>query len=166
MPTPDFYTILTKVGAAQITNAQALGTAVQLTEIAVGDGNGAYTDPTEDTTALTNEVWRGAVNRIEQHESEPGYLVIETVIPSDVGGWEVREVGVFDDAGNLIAAGKIPATFKPELTSGSGRDLFIRLIVAVGSASAVTLKIDPSVVLATRDYVDRQNRPALRYYMS
>lgn len=162
----DFYTILTAVGAAQIANAQALGQSVALSQIAVGDGGGAYTTPIETDTALVNEVWRGAINAINVHETEPGWLVIETVIPADVGGWYVREFGIFDDAGNLIAIGKMPETYKPLLAQGSGRDLYIRAIVAVGSPGTVELKIDPSMVLATRTYVESRDDLSRRVKMT
>jgi len=149
-----FYTLLTTIGAAQIANAQALGQTVNLTEMAVGDGNGAYANPTESAAALTHEVWRGAINQISVDATNPGWLIIEAVVPANIGGWTVREVGVFDAANNLIAVGQFPETYKPLLAQGSGKDLYIRAILEISSNAAVTLKIDPAVVLATRAYVD------------
>ncbi len=150
----NFYTILTNVGKAKLANAQALGTTVQFSSIAVGDGSGNYYDPIESQTALKNEVWRGAINQIKTDEANPNWIVVEVVIPTTTGGFTVREAGIVDSEGDLIALGKYPATYKPALDSGSGKDLYIRMILEVSNASAITLKIDPAVVLSTRGYVD------------
>lgn len=150
----DFYTILTAIGKSKLANAQATGTTVNLTELAVGDSNGAYYNPSEDQTALVNEVWRGSINQIYVDSQNSNWVVIEAVIPTDQGGFYIREVGVFDDAGDLIAIGKYPETYKPALDSGSGKDLYIRMILEISNVSDVTLKIDPAIVLATRKYVD------------
>ena len=151
----EFYTLLTNTGKAQLTNAQATRQALNLTKLAVGDGNGAYVAPNERQTALVREVWRAAINHIYVDSNNTSWLVIEAVIPETVGGWTVREVGVFDDADNLIAVGAYPETYKPQLSEGSGRDLYIRMILEVSNAAQVELKIDPAIVLATRDYVER-----------
>ena len=148
-----FYTLLTTVGAAQISNAIALGEQVNLTELAVGDGlNGAYYDPDESQTALENEVWRGAINNLEVDANNPNWIIIEAVIPADSPACTVREAGVFDGAGNLIAVGKYPQTYKPNLAQGSGKDLFVRMVLMVSNTAAISLTVDPAVVLATRDY--------------
>ncbi len=150
----DYYTLLTAIGAAQLANAQALGTSVSLKYVAVGDGNGAAYDPVESQTALVNEVWRGQVNQITVHADNANWLVIEAIIPEDTGGWFVREVGLFDADGNLIAVGKYPVTYKPVLASGSAKDLYIRMILEISNTADVVLKIDPAIVLASRKYVD------------
>ena len=147
----DYYTLLTTIGAARLANAHATRTPVNFAQIAVGDAEYA---PGEGQAALVNEVWRGAINDMRVHADNPNWFVIETVIPEDVGGWFVREVGLFDDAGNLIAVGKYPSTYKPVLASGSARDILIRMILEVGNTADVSLSIDPSIVLATRNYVD------------
>ena len=146
----DYYTLLTTIGAARLANAHATRTPVNFAQIAVGD---AEYDPAEGQAALVNEVWRGAINDMRVHADNPNWFVIETVIPEDVGGWFVREVGLFDDAGNLIAVGKYPSTYKPVLASGSARDILIRMILEVGNTADVNLSIDPSIVLATRNHV-------------
>ncbi|SHN77163.1 phage tail protein [Desulfitobacterium chlororespirans] len=145
-----FYTLLTNIGMAKIANAQALGTTVNLTHIAVGDGNGAYYNPTASRTALAREVWRGQISSIDVDADNPNWIVIDGVIPTSDGGFMVREAGVFDGAGDLIAIGKYPETYKPVVAEGSAKDLYIRLIIEVSNATTVTLKIDPAVVLATK----------------
>jgi len=150
----NFYTILTDTGKAKLANAQALGTKVEFSEMAVGDGGGDYYDPVESQTALKNETWRGQINRIKTDDDNPSWIVVEVVIPMSTGGFTIREAGILDADGDLIAVGKYPATYKPVLAEGSGKDLYIRMILEIGNVSSVTLKIDPAVVLSTREYVD------------
>lgn len=152
-----FYTLLTNTGLAKITNAQASGTTVNLTQLAVGDGGGQYYDPTETQTALVNEVWRGILNQVKVDEDNENWLIIETAIPAANGGFTIREAGVYDDEGDMIAVAKYPQTYKPDLEEGSAKDLYIRMILEVSNASVVTLKIDPAVVLASRAYVDQSH---------
>ncbi|WP_053089678.1 phage tail protein [Clostridium sporogenes] len=150
----NFYTILTTVGKAKIANASALGTKINLTTFVVGDSNGIYYNPTEDQTALRKEVWRGNISSIGIDKENPNWIVLETVIPSTDGGFMVREAGVLDVEGNLIAIGKYPETYKPIVSEGSAKDLYIRMILEVSNAASVTLKIDPSVVLATKKDIE------------
>ena len=150
----EFFTILTTVGLAKIANATITETPIGITTMVVGDGNGSYYTPTVDQTSLRKEVWRGTVNAVETDVSNPKWIKIEGLIPSTVGGFTVREVGVIDGAGDLIAVGKYPATYKPTLDEGSSKDLILRMILEVSNASAVTLKVDPSVVMASKKYVD------------
>ncbi len=149
-----FYTILTDIGKAKIANATALGTVVQLTHIAVGDGNGVEIVPDQTDNVLANEVWRAALNSIDVDPVNPDWIVAEGYIPSTDGGFTVREVGLFDLAGDMIAIGSYPDTYKPTLASGSAKDLYIKVIIEVSSASSVELKIDPAVVLASRAFTD------------
>lgn len=149
-----FYTILTEIGKAKLANATALGSVVELTEIAVGDGGGVAIAPAETDTALTNEVWRAALNNISIDSANSNWIVAEGYIPSTDGGFTVREVGLFDVDGNMIAIGSYPDTYKPTLDSGSAKDLYIKVVIEVSNADVVELKIDPSVVLSTRKYVD------------
>ncbi len=151
-----FYTLMTAAGLAKLANAQALGTSVDLATLKAGDSGGAYRDPTENDTEVVGEVWSGNVNRIFVDEQNPNWVVVEAVIPTDVGGFYIREVGVFDDAGDLIAVGKYPETYKPTLAAGSGKDLYIRMILEISNAADVELKIDPATVLASRQYVDNR----------
>ncbi len=158
-----FYTILTDIGKAKLANATALGTTVSLQDIAVGDGGGVAVTPQTSDTALTNEVWRAALNNISIDSSNANWIVCDGYIPSDVGDFTVREVGLFDADGDMIAVGNYPDTYKPTLASGSAKDLYIKVIIEVSDAGVVELKVDPSVVLATRKYVDDETaKRALR----
>ncbi|AXY41081.1 phage tail protein [Halomonas sp. JS92-SW72] len=149
-----FYTLLTQVGQAKLANAVALGNTIELTHLAVGDGGGSVPTPDSDRTALINEVRRAPINRVEVDADNPNWVVVEQVMPPDVGGWTIREIGVFDSAGDLIAYGNYPETYKPTLDEGSGRTQTVRMVLQVSDTAAVTLKVDPSVVLATRQYAD------------
>lgn len=149
-----FYTLLTQVGQAKLANAVALGNTLELTHLAVGDGGGSVPTPDSDRTSLINEVRRAPINRVEVDADNPNWVVVEQVVPPDVGGWTIREIGVFDSAGDLIAYGNYPETYKPTLDEGSGRTQTVRMVLQVSDTAAVTLKVDPSVVLATRKYVD------------
>lgn len=145
-----FYTILTKIGKAKIANATALGTKVNLTKFQVGDGNGTYYNPTEDQTQLRNKVWEGNISSIAIDEQNPNWIVLDVIIPGDVGGFMIREAAALDDEGNLIAIGKYPETYKPVIADGSTKDLIIKMILEVSNTSSVTLKVDPTVILATQ----------------
>lgn len=148
-----YYTTLTDTGAAADTNARVAGTSVHLTNLAVGDGNGAFVIPTESMTALVHERHRGPVSSLTVDVSNPSWLVAEAVIPAAVGGFTVREIGLYDDAGHLYAVGNFPETYKPMLAEGSARDLLIRMIIETSNAANVTLTIDPAVVVATNQSV-------------
>ncbi|EGT2266277.1 phage tail protein [Salmonella enterica subsp. enterica serovar Typhimurium] len=150
----EFYTLLTDWGMAKIASALADKKQIHLQKIAVGDGGGQYYEPTASQTNLRHEVWRGEMNTLTVAPNNPNWLIAELVLPEDVGGWYVREVGVFDDEGELIAIGKFPESYKALLPGGCGKQVCIRLIMEVSNTTAVTLTVDPSIVLATRDYVD------------
>ncbi|HGY0940913.1 TPA: phage tail protein [Vibrio cholerae] len=153
-----FFTILTKVGEAKLANATALGQTVQFEKLAVGDGNGVLPTPDQNQTALINEVRREPLNSVEIDPNNPNWIICEQIIPEDVGGWTIREVGIYDVDGDLIAVGNFPETYKPILEEGSGRTQTVRIVLQVSSSSSVELKIDPSIVLATREYVDKQDK--------
>lgn len=158
-----FYTILTTIGKAKIANAAALGEEVELTEMALGDGGGSYYNPTEDQTELRNEVWRGAIGTVTIDEENPTWITIQTVVPSQHGGFMIREAGVFDNEGDLIAVGKYPETYKPVAADGSIKDLVIRMILEVSNTASVVLKVDPTVVLATQRQVNEAEARAKAY---
>ncbi len=149
-----FYSILTSIGKAKIANASIFGTRLNLTTLALGDGKGKYYNPTENQEALVNEVWRGNVGAIATDSENSNWIVIETMIAGNVGGFFIREVGVFDDEGSLIAIGKYPETYKPIVSDGATKDLIIRMILEVDNASSVTLKIDPTSVIATKKDIE------------
>ncbi|WP_228286770.1 phage tail protein [Pectobacterium carotovorum] len=149
-----YFALLTNIGAAKLANATALGSRLNITQMAVGDGGGVLPIPNPAQTALINEQRRAALNSLSVDPKNPSQIIAEQVIPENEGGWWVREVGLFDDDGNLIAVANCPETYKPLLQQGSGRVQTVRMILIVSSTDAVTLKIDPAVVLATRIYVD------------
>ncbi|SCY13802.1 MULTISPECIES: phage tail protein [unclassified Pseudomonas] len=150
----DYYTLLTDAGIAYETACKAAGTPIKLSQISVGDGGGAEYNPAATATALKREVWRGPLNALFQDENNPSWLLAEVTIPSDVGGWYVREAGIWTDTGILYAIVKYPESFKPILaTSGSGKEFYIRSIFETSNAELVTLLIDDTVVKATRAWV-------------
>ncbi|PYC19547.1 hypothetical protein DMO17_19415 [Aquipseudomonas alcaligenes] len=153
MAQQDYYTILTSAGLAYEANRKALGLPIKLTQMSVGDGNGAVYNPAAAQTALAREVWRGPINALLQDATNPTYLVGELTLPDDVGGWYVREVGFWTDSGILYAIGKYPESFKPELSAGAGKEFYIRAIFETSNANSVTLVVDDTVVKATRAYV-------------
>lgn len=150
----NFYTILTNAGLAAIANAVINQTQVNFAKLGVGDGNGAYYTPTQEATALRNQVWIGNISSVTADTTNPNWVNVETVIPGNVGGFEIRELGIFDDNNVLLAIGKLPLTYKPNFAEGSSKDLYIKAIFEVTNASAVTLKVDPSVIYASKKYVD------------
>ncbi|MCE7627858.1 phage tail protein [Vibrio fluvialis] len=153
-----FFTLLTAVGEAKLANAIALGQTVKFEKMALGDGNGELPVPDQNQTALVNEVRRELLNSVETDPDNPNWIVCEQVIPENVGGWTIREVGIYDVDGDLIAVGNFPETYKPILEEGSGRTQTVRLVLQVSATANVELKIDPSIVLATREYVDNKDK--------
>ncbi|EFI8235765.1 phage tail protein [Escherichia coli] len=151
-----YYAVLTNVGAAKLANATALGAQVEITQMAVGDGNGALPTPNPAQTALVHELRHAPLNTLSIDPNNANQIIAEQVIPEDVGGWWIREIGLFDKDGDMIAVANCAETYKPQLQEGSGRVQIVRMILIVSNTAAVTLKIDPSVVLATRAYVDSQ----------
>ncbi len=149
-----YYAVLTNVGAAKLANATALGAQVEITQMAVGDGNGVLPTPNPAQTALVHELRRSPLNTLSIDPNNANQIIAEQVIPEDVGGWWIREIGLFDKDGDMIAVANCAETYKPQLQEGSGRVQIVRMILIVSSTAAITLKIDPSVVLATREYVD------------
>ncbi|ROM99142.1 phage tail protein [Pseudomonas brassicacearum] len=150
----DYYTLLTNAGIAYETACKAAGVPIKLSQISVGDGGGAVYNPAATDTALKREVWRGPLNALFQDEKNPSWLLAEVTIPPEVGGWYVREAGLWTDTGILYAIVKYPESFKPVLaTSGSGKEFYIRSIFETSNASLVTLLIDDTVVKATRAWV-------------
>lgn len=150
----DFYTLLTNAGIAYETACKAAGTPIKLTTMSVGDGGGSVYSPDAAATALKREVWRGPLNALFQDPANPSWLLAEVTIPPDVGGWYVREAGLWTDTGVLYAIVKYPESFKPVLaTSGSGKEFYIRSIFETSNAALVTLLIDDSIVKATRAWV-------------
>ncbi|EAA9883803.1 phage tail protein [Salmonella enterica subsp. enterica serovar Muenster] len=149
-----FYTLLTDIGAAKLASAAALGIPLKITHMAVGDGGGVLPTPSAQQTALVAERRRAALNMLYIDPQNNSQIIAEQVIPETEGGWWIREVGLFDETGALIAVGNCPESYKPQLTEGSGRTQTVRMVLITSSTDNITLKIDPAVVLATRKYVD------------
>lgn len=150
-----FMAILTNVGAAKLANANALGLPWKLTELGVGDANGTDPVPSATQTKLINERRRAPLNQLIIDPVNPAVIIAEQVIPADVGGWWLREIGLYDEEGDLVAVSNCAPSFKPLLDQGSGRTQIVRMNFVVSSITNVVLKIDPAIVLATRDYVER-----------
>jgi phage-related tail fiber protein len=149
-----FYTILTNIGKAKIANAISLGSEINLVRFVVGDSNGSYYNPTEEQTELRRKVWETNAISVVNDEKNPNWIKIEAIIPGDVGGFTVREVGIFDDKNEMIAIGKIAEIYKPVSENGSTKDVIIRMIIEVSNASAVTIKVDPTVMIATKKDIE------------
>ncbi|EBS2329049.1 phage tail protein [Salmonella enterica subsp. enterica serovar Telelkebir] len=149
-----FYTLLTEIGAAKLASAAALGVPLKITHMAVGDGGGVLPTPSAQQTALVAEKRRAALNMLYIDPQNSSQIIAEQVIPETEGGWWIREVGLFDETGALIAVGNCPESYKPQLTEGSGRTQTVRMVLITSSTDNITLKIDHAVVLATRKYVD------------
>ncbi|HGF6514345.1 TPA: phage tail protein [Yersinia enterocolitica] len=154
--TARFFALLTNIGAAKLANATALGTRLEITQMAVGDGGGTLPTPSPAQTQLVNEQRRAALNMLTIDPINTSQIIAEQVIPEAEGGWWIREIGLLDKDGDLIAIANCAETYKPLMQEGSGRTQTIRVVLIVSSTAAVTLKIDPSVVLATRQYVDKK----------
>ncbi|EGE2081902.1 phage tail protein, partial [Escherichia coli] len=152
--TVKYYAILTNQGAARLANATMLGSKLNLTQMAVGDANGVLPTPDPAQTKLINQKRIAPLNLLNVDPNNQSQIIAEQIIPEDEGGFWIREIGLYDDKGVLIAVANCPETYKPQLQEGSGRTQTIRMILVVTNTKAITLKIDPSVVLATRKYVD------------
>lgn len=145
----DYFMILTNWGRNAVADAIANGTDIGITQVAVGDGTST---PTEAQTALESQQYIAAANVVERDSVNLDWVNVELVIPPETGGWYVREVGIFAGS-DLFAVGKFPETYKPTMDEGSGKELVIKAVLEVSNAADVTLIIDPTVVLATRQYV-------------
>ncbi|HGU4097257.1 TPA: phage tail protein [Escherichia coli] len=154
--TVKYYAILTNQGAARLANATMLGSKLNLTQMAVGDANGVLPTPDPAQTKLINQKRIAPLNLLSVDPNNQSQIIAEQIIPENEGGFWNREIGLYDDEGVLIAVANCPETYKPQLQEGSGRTQTIRMILVVSNTEAITLKIDPSVVLATRQYVDQQ----------
>lgn len=152
--TVKYYAILTNQGTARLANATMLGSKLNLTQMAVGDANGVLPTPNPAQTKLINQKRIAPLNLLSVDPNNQSQIIAEQIIPENEGGFWIREIGLYDDEGVLIAVANCPETYKPQLQEGSGRTQTIRMILVVSNTEAITLKIDPSVVLATRKYVD------------
>jgi phage-related tail fiber protein len=151
--TDQIYSLPTTIGMAKEAYAKATNQVVQITHMAIGDGAGALVLPTAGDTALRREVYRAPLNQLYQHQDNPQWLVAELIVPAEVGGWTIRELGLYDADGDLVYVGNHAEQYKPVQSQGSDETKTIRMVILVSATSAVTLKTDPSVVLASRKWV-------------
>lgn len=155
-PQDQIYSVPTNLGLAKMAYAQANGLSVNITHMAIGDGNGALVSPDATWPGLAREVHRAQLNQLYQHDQNPNWLVAELVLPAEVGGWTIREIALYDAAGDLIYIGNHAEQYKPIQSQGSDETKTIRMVILVSNTSTVTLKTDPTTVLATVDYVQRE----------
>lgn len=148
-----YATIHTNYGLQRLAQAEATGVPINLIEMAVGDGNGNETTPSPTQTNLVRERFRATINRVYQNTSDPLRFTAELVIPASVGGFTLREVGVFDSSGSLFVVGNLPATYKPQSDEGAYADTVVRVDFLVSNASTITLQIDPNVVVVTQQWI-------------
>ncbi len=153
--TVKYKTVITKAGAEKLAAATLPnGKKVNFAAMAVGDGGGTLPTPDPNQTKLVKEVWRHALNKISQDKRHKNYVVAELQIPPETGGFWLREMGLYDDTGTLIAVGNMAESYKPELAEGSGRAQTLRMVIMVSDIDTVELSIDTTLVMATQDYVD------------
>lgn len=153
--TQKFKTVTTNLGRNAVAMAHATGSSIKLTHMAVGDGSGQSIEPNSAMTKLVHEVYRGQINDIVINQDVEGEFTAELLIPQSVGGFFIREVGLFFEDGTMFAIGSTPLTEKTELSSGAATDLLVRMIIRVLDAGTIEILIDPAQVLATRSYVER-----------
>ncbi|EDJ1487023.1 hypothetical protein GE818_12065 [Salmonella enterica] len=152
---PKFKTIITDYGKQRLIAAMSPGgTKLTLTQMAVGDGGGNPTNPDTTSTALVNEVWRAAVNSVTVDKKHPNIIIVELLIPAEVGGFWIREAGIYDEFNKLVAVCSLPASEKPLLEQGSGRAQTVRMTLVISDMSTINITIDSTTIIATNDYVD------------
>ena len=151
----EFYTLITEVGGAMIANATILGQKVNITNFAVGDGAGDYYMPTAEMTELKREVWRGKPTSVEIDPQNPNMMVVSTVIPADIGGFTIREMGLFTEDGKLIAISNCPELQKVTLSTGVASELALTMQIAVSNAETIEFKVDPTIIIATKSDVEK-----------
>lgn len=160
-----YFTLITAKGRPKLAGALIPGGApFDLSFMAFGDGGGAAVSPVDNRSALVNEVHRRPVNSVEKDPDNPSWVVVRCVLPPEVGGWTVREVGLYDAAGDMVAYGNFPASTKPILAQGSGKELVADIYLEVGAGSNVTLQVNPSVVTATQKWVQQQIEQAKQQF--
>lgn len=146
----EFIAVVTDMGTKKMLEAVSDDKKVNITKFAVGDGNGKSYRPTTDMVELVNEVWRGNVNSCRISKESENVLIVETVIPSDEGGFTIREMGVFDEEGTMIAVCNTPDTMKVRVVDGVVHELSVSMEILLSNTDSVELMIDPSVIMATR----------------
>ena len=158
-----FYSMLTQAGAEKIAQAQVSGVPAGFVFMAVGDGGGVVPSPSSAQTGLINEVWRAELNSLTVVDEQKNIIQAEAIMPPQVGGFTMREVALFDEEGVCLAVGSLPVTYKPTLSEGSGRFSVVRIWLAVSSTEAVQLTVDTSVIMASREDVDKAKDESMDY---
>ncbi|HDV6332313.1 TPA: phage tail protein [Klebsiella michiganensis] len=158
-----FYSMLTQAGAEKIAQAQVSGVPAGFVFMAVGDGGGVVPSPSSEQTGLINEVWRAELNSLTVVDEQKNIIQAEAIMPPQVGGFTMREVALFDEEGVCLAVGSLPVTYKPALSEGSGRFSVVRIWLAVSSTEAVQLTVDTSVIMASREDVDKAKDESMDY---
>jgi len=154
-----YYTIITDVGKAKIANASVAGNKVGFVKIQLGDGGGSEYTPTESQTALKNVVWEGNIGNTTTDETAPNCIILESLIPSSVGGFMIREIGYLDDENNLIAISKYKECYKPSIEQGAVVDMKVKTVLIVSNVNNIELKIDPTIIFATlKDIQDLETK--------
>ncbi|HIE1445551.1 phage tail protein [Serratia liquefaciens] len=156
-----YYSIITNRGAERIAQAIATGEKVNIAAMAVGDGHGELPTPSPEQSALVGEQYRAPLNNLKIYPGGNNTVMAEMVIPAEIGGFWVREAALYSADGEILAVGNVPETYKPQLAEGSGRVQTIRMVLTVSSTEHIELLIDPSIVLATVQYVDEAVQIAL-----
>lgn len=150
----NFYTILTDVGKAKIANSAGFGTKVNFDTFKIGDGGGSYYEPSERQTDLVNPMYAGKINDLKIDEENPNCLCVECVLPNNIGGFFIREFGIFDDEGDLIVIAKSPESYKPVIDDGSSKEMIIDAILAISNVDSVQLKIDKTLIFVVKEEFD------------
>ncbi|HEA8076357.1 TPA: phage tail protein [Campylobacter jejuni] len=151
MAKSEYYTILTKIGIAKFIAARASGNGINLKSFKLSS---KVILPSEEMQSLEEIVYEANISSKSVDESNPNYVNLMCHVPSDVGGFEVNAVGIYDEEGDLLAVGNTPRTYKPLLEQGSAKELMLKIVMELSNAEEVILKLDPSVIMASRDYVD------------
>lgn len=149
-----FYTLLTKIGKAKIANSAGFGSKVNFVKMKVGDGGGAYYNPTEEQEDLVNTVWEGNITHVTIDENNPNWINVEMMIPANVGGFMIREYGVFDENNNMLAIAKCAESYKPLAEDGSTKELLMKMVLTVSNTENITLKIDPTIIFAKKSELE------------
>ncbi|EFO9132489.1 phage tail protein [Campylobacter coli] len=151
MAKSEYYTILTKIGIAKFIAARASGNGINLKSFKLSS---KVILPSEEMQSLEEIVYEANISSKSVDESNPNYINLMCYVPSDIGGFEINAIGVYDEVGDLLAVGNLPRTYKPILKEGSAKELMIKIVMELSNAEEVILKLDPSVIMASRDYVD------------
>ncbi|KQI28515.1 tail fiber protein [Campylobacter coli CVM 41963] len=151
MSKSEYYTILTKIGIAKFIAARASGNGVNLKSFKLSS---KVILPSEEMQSLEEIVYEANINSKSVDENNPNYINLMCYVPSDIGGFEINAIGIYDEVGDLLAVGNLPRTYKPILKEGSAKELMIKIVMELSNAEEVILKLDPSVIMASRDYVD------------